>query len=70
VAIYIVTKWTPNSPTTWLRVVENLKKYMDHHISEIPGAQGLNISVDMVAEELDRKKYLSLFLNEPKLEVE
>ncbi|KAK0721001.1 hypothetical protein B0H67DRAFT_682811 [Lasiosphaeris hirsuta] len=70
VTLYIVAKWTPSSPTTWLTVVESLKKYMDRRVTDTPGAVGLDIAVDMVAEELDLKKYLSLVHNEPKLEAD
>ncbi|KAK3353840.1 hypothetical protein B0T25DRAFT_221782 [Lasiosphaeria hispida] len=70
VTLYIAAKWTPSSPTTWLTVVESLKKYMDRRVTDTPGAEGLDFAVDMVAEELDRKKYLSLIRNEPKLEAD
>jgi hypothetical protein len=64
-AIFIVAdEWTIDSPRLWQSVVEEVKKYVDGSVVETPEAKNVDISVEMVAENLVREKYLSLLDND------
>jgi hypothetical protein len=60
-AIFIVAdEWTTDSPRPWQNVVETVKRYVDVRVVETPEAKRVDISVEMVAEDLVREKHLSL----------
>jgi hypothetical protein len=55
----VVDEWTADSPHLWQNVVERVKKYIDRRVVETPEAKNVDISVEMVAEDLVREKYLA-----------
>ncbi|KAK3353818.1 hypothetical protein B0T25DRAFT_221366 [Lasiosphaeria hispida] len=58
--LIIVDKWTPESKVPWQGVVEKLKCYIDQQVADLLGTIAVDVSVEMLARDLVRPKYLSL----------
>jgi hypothetical protein len=65
--ILIIAEWTQESPNTWMRVVGELKAWIDDRLHE-SGFEGRNVAVEMIARQLTRRKRIAPVLNKPDLE--
>ena len=67
--IIIIAEWTQESPNTWVRVVGELKAWIDDRLHETgDDKEGVTVAVEMIAHQLNERKSIAPVLNKPDLE--
>jgi hypothetical protein len=67
--ILIIAEWTQESPNTWMRVVGELKAWIDDRLHETGyDEEGVTVAVEMIARQLSVGKRIAPVLNKPDLE--
>lgn len=67
--ILIIAEWTEESPNTWMRVVGELKTWIDDKLHETGyDKEGVTVAVEMIARQLTVGKRIAPVLNNPDLE--
>jgi hypothetical protein len=67
--IIIIAEWTQESPNTWMRVVGELKAWIDDRLHETGyDKEGVTVAVEMIAHQVNEGKRIAPVLHRPDLE--